>query len=122
LVCSFVHCLFFPCSGDPRDLPSFPTRRSSDLAAFAGLAVVLLSKHWWLLAVGAVCIAGAWFYTGGKRPYGYAGFGELAVFVFFGPVAVLGTVYVQADTVSWTAVGCSVAVGAFSSAVLLANN
>jgi len=91
-------------------------------AAFAGLAVVLLSKHWWLLAVGAVCIAGAWFYTGGKRPYGYAGFGELAVFVFFGPVAVLGTVYVQADTVSWTAVGCSVAVGAFSSAVLLANN
>ncbi|WP_286900364.1 1,4-dihydroxy-2-naphthoate polyprenyltransferase [Thermocrispum sp.] len=91
-------------------------------AAVAGLALVVLTRQWWLLAVGAACIAGAWFYTGGKRPYGYAGFGELAVFVFFGPVAVLGTTYVQAGTVSWAAVVCSVAVGSFSAAVLLANN
>jgi 1,4-dihydroxy-2-naphthoate octaprenyltransferase len=92
------------------------------LAGFAGLALVVLSELWWLLAVGVACLAGAWFYTGGKRPYGYAGFGELAVFVFFGLVAVLGTVYVQAGEVSWFAVGCAVAVGTFSSAVLLANN
>ena len=61
------------------------------VAALAGLTLVSLTRQWWLVAVGAVCIAGAWFYTGGRRPYGYAGLGEVAVFVFFGPVAVLGT-------------------------------
>lgn len=92
------------------------------LACVAGLALVILSGAWWLLAVGAACVGGAWFYTGGTRPYGYAGFGEIAVFVFFGLAAVLGTVYVQAGTVSLLALGSAVAVGAFSSAVLLANN
>lgn len=92
------------------------------LAALAGLGVVVLSGHWWLLAVGAACIAGAWFYTGGWKPYGYAGLGELAVFVFFGPVAVLGTLYVQADTITGTGIGSSVAIGSLSSAVLVANN
>ncbi|WP_114451133.1 1,4-dihydroxy-2-naphthoate polyprenyltransferase [Halopolyspora algeriensis] len=92
------------------------------LAAIAGLGVVVLSGHWWMIAVGAVCIVGAWFYTGGRRPYGYAGFGELAVFVFFGPVAVLGTLYVQADTITGSGIGAAVAVGTFSSAVLVANN
>lgn len=92
------------------------------LAGLIGLLLVLLTRIWWMLAVGVVCLAGAWFYTGGKRPYGYLGFGELAVFLFFGPVAVLGTTYVQAYTVDWLALGCSVAVGAFSAAVLLANN
>ncbi|KAA2264822.1 1,4-dihydroxy-2-naphthoate polyprenyltransferase [Solihabitans fulvus] len=92
------------------------------LAAVAGLALVVLSGHWWLLAVGLVCIAAAWFYTGGTRPYGYAGFGEIAVFVFFGLVGVLGTVYVQAGQVGGIAIGCAVAVGSFSAAVLVANN
>ncbi|WP_188988615.1 1,4-dihydroxy-2-naphthoate polyprenyltransferase [Saccharopolyspora thermophila] len=92
------------------------------LAAVAGLGVVVLSGHWWLLAVGALCIAGAWYYTGGKRPYGYAGLGELAVFIFFGLVAVLGTMYVQADTISGFGIGAAVGVGALSSAVLVANN
>ncbi len=92
------------------------------LAAAAGLGVVVLSGHWWLLAVGAACIAAAWFYTGGERPYGYSGFGELAVFVFFGPVAVLGTLYVQADSITGSGIGAAVAVGSFSSAVLVANN
>lgn len=92
------------------------------LAALAGIGVVVLSGHWWLLLVGALCIAGAWFYTGGRRPYGYAGFGELAVFVFFGLTAVLGTMYVQADTISGFGLGVAVAVGSFSSAVLVANN
>ncbi|MPY82916.1 MAG: 1,4-dihydroxy-2-naphthoate polyprenyltransferase [Actinophytocola sp.] len=92
------------------------------LACIAGLALVILSGAWWLLAVGALCVGGAWFYTGGRRPYGYAGFGEVAVFVFFGLAAVLGTVYVQAGGLSLLALGGAVAVGSFSSAALLANN
>lgn len=95
---------------------------SFGLAGLLGLLLVVVSGHWWMLLVGAVCIAAAWFYTGGKRPYGYAGLGEIAVFVFFGLVAVLGTTYVQAGTVSWAALAGSVAVGSFSAAVLVANN
>jgi 1,4-dihydroxy-2-naphthoate octaprenyltransferase len=75
-----------------------------------------------MIAAGAVCIAGAWFYTGGKRPYGYAGLGEVAVFVFFGPVAVLGTTLTQAGSIGPLAVVCSVAVGFLTCAVLVANN
>src|SRR5690349_8214431 len=56
---------------------------SLGIGALAGLALVALSGYWWMIALGAVCIAGAWFYTGGKRPYGYAGLGEIAVFLFF---------------------------------------
>ncbi|MEU8636638.1 1,4-dihydroxy-2-naphthoate polyprenyltransferase [Amycolatopsis sp. NPDC048633] len=92
------------------------------LAGVLGLLLVVLSGHWWLLAMGALCILGAWFYTGGKKPYGYYGFGEIAVFVFFGLAGVLGTVYVQAGRVSWAALACAVAVGSFSTAVLTANN
>lgn len=92
------------------------------IAALAGLAVVVATGHWWLLAVGAAAIAAAWFYTGGRRPYGYAGLGELAVFIFFGPVAVLGTLYVLTGQVTGAGVGAAVAVGSFSSAVLVANN
>ncbi|WP_026453636.1 1,4-dihydroxy-2-naphthoate polyprenyltransferase [Saccharomonospora iraqiensis] len=92
------------------------------VAAVFGLVLVALSGRWWLLAVGAVSIGAAWFYTGGSRPYGYSGLGELAAFTFFGPVAVLGTVYVQAGTVNWESVVGAVAVGAWSAAVLVANN
>ncbi|GAA4001307.1 1,4-dihydroxy-2-naphthoate polyprenyltransferase [Allokutzneria multivorans] len=95
---------------------------SLGLAAVLGVTVVVLTGQWLMLAVGALCIVAAWFYTGGKRPYGYSGFGELAVFVFFGLVAVLGTLFVQADMVSGVSIGAAVAVGAFSSAVLIANN
>ncbi|TVT47477.1 1,4-dihydroxy-2-naphthoate polyprenyltransferase [Amycolatopsis rhizosphaerae] len=95
---------------------------SLGVAGLLGLALVILSGRWWLLLMGAVCLFGAWFYTGGKKPYGYSGLGEIAVFVFFGLTAVLGTVYVQAGTVSWPAVGCAIAVGCFSTAVLTANN
>ena len=91
------------------------------LGAAAGLTLALLSAPW-LIAVGAACIAGAWLYTGGSRPYGYAGFGEVAVFVFFGLVAVLGTQYTQALRVDWVGLVLAVSIGALSSAVLVANN
>ena len=92
------------------------------LAAVSGLVLVVVSGLWWLVVFGAVCIAGAWFYTGGRRPYGYAGFGEVAVFVFFGLAGVLGTLYVQSGKVTGAGIADAVAVGAFSSAVLVANN
>ncbi len=91
------------------------------VAAVAGL-IVSVTSAWWLLAVGVLCILGAWFYTGGTRPYGYAGFGEVAVFVFFGLVAVLGTQFVVAGRVDLVGLACAVAVGCFSSAVLVVNN
>ncbi len=91
------------------------------IGAVAGIALALTSA-WWLIVVGALCIAGAWFYTGGRTPYGYNGLGEVAVFVFFGLVAVLGTQFVQAGRVDWAGLACAVAVGSFSSAVLVSNN
>ncbi len=91
-------------------------------AALAGLALVSLAQQWWLIAVGALCLAGAWFYTGGRRPYGYVGLGEIAVFVFFGPVAVLGTVLTQSRPPTAPAVVGALGVGALACAVLVANN
>jgi 1,4-dihydroxy-2-naphthoate polyprenyltransferase len=94
---------------------------SLTIGAVAGLALALLSAPW-LIAVGAACIAGAWLYTGGSKPYGYAGLGEVAVFVFFGLVAVLGTEYTQALRVDWVGLVLAVSTGALSSSVLVANN
>ncbi len=92
------------------------------VAGLAGLALVVLSGMWWLLLVGAAAIVAAWTYTGGPRPYGYAGLGELFVFVFFGLVAVCGTALVQCGFVSALAVLCGVGVGALSCAILVVNN
>lgn len=91
------------------------------VGAVAGI-VLAATSAWWLILVGAVCIVGAWYYTGGRNPYGYAGFGEVAVFVFFGLVAVLGTQFVQAGRVTWAGLACAVAVGSLSTAVLVTNN
>jgi 1,4-dihydroxy-2-naphthoate octaprenyltransferase len=91
------------------------------VGAVAGLALAIVSQPW-LIAVGVACIAGAWLYTGGSKPYGYLGFGEIAVFVFFGLVAVLGTQYTQALQIDWVGAALAVATGALSSAVLVANN
>jgi 1,4-dihydroxy-2-naphthoate octaprenyltransferase len=91
-------------------------------AALVGLALVALSGAFVMLLVGAASIAAAWYYTGGKRPYGYSGLGELFVFVFFGLVATLGTTYTQALTVSVAAIAGAVGVGALASAILVANN
>ncbi|GAA4192101.1 1,4-dihydroxy-2-naphthoate polyprenyltransferase [Microbacterium oryzae] len=92
------------------------------IAALAGLAIVIRTQQWWMLVVGALCIVAAWFYTGGKRPYGYNALGEVFVFVFFGLVATLGTTWVQALALPQEAWFGAVASGFFACAVLLANN
>ena len=92
------------------------------LAALSGLAIVLSTGMFWLIAVGLAAIVAAWFYTGGKNPYGYAGLGELAVFVFFGLVATIGTTYVQVGFIEFNAVLGGIASGLFASAVLMVNN
>jgi 1,4-dihydroxy-2-naphthoate octaprenyltransferase len=91
------------------------------VAAVAGV-VLAATSGWWLVGVGAVAIAAAWFYTGGSRPYGYRGLGELFVFCFFGLVAVCGTTYVQVGAVTGPSLLAGVAVGALACAILVANN
>jgi 1,4-dihydroxy-2-naphthoate polyprenyltransferase len=107
--------------------------RSVKLAAFGALAVaavvglvLAVTTSWWLLVVGAACIAGAWFYTGGRSPYGYRGLGEVMVFVFFGLVAVMGTTFVQTRSLAPASLlpsfYAAVGVGALACAILVANN
>jgi len=91
------------------------------LAAAVGL-VLAATTDWWLVAVGAVSIVAAWYYTGGTKPYGYLGLGEVMVFVFFGLVAVLGTTYVQAEDLTWPALLAAIGVGVLACAILVANN
>jgi 1,4-dihydroxy-2-naphthoate polyprenyltransferase len=92
------------------------------VAGVLGLALCAVSGHWWLIAVGAVSMLAGWYYTGGKRPYGYAGLGEVGVFVFFGLVATLGTTYTQADRITWPSVLGAVGVGLIACALLMVNN
>jgi 1,4-dihydroxy-2-naphthoate octaprenyltransferase len=117
---------------------------SFGVAALAGLALAA-AVSWWLLAVGALSIAAGWFYTGGPRPYGYAGLGEVFVFAFFGIVATVGSAFVQtghlsgwyvapgrvlaADIISrwqqlypWVTVALAAAVGLLATALLVVNN
>ncbi len=91
------------------------------VAAAAGLPLAAVAS-WWLVAVGAAAMAAAWFYTGGSHPYGYQGFGELFVFVFFGVVATAGTAYVQTGNISALALVASVPVGLLACALLVVNN
>lgn len=91
------------------------------LAGLAGLALAA-AAGWWLAAVGAACLAAGWLYTGGPRPYGYAGFGELFVFVFFGLVATTGSAYVQLERVTGLALLAGVPVGLLAVALLVVNN
>ncbi|TDC85383.1 1,4-dihydroxy-2-naphthoate polyprenyltransferase [Actinomadura sp. 7K507] len=90
-------------------------------AAVAGLVLAAVTT-WWLLLVGALAILAAWFYTGGKNPYGYRALGEVSVFVFFGLVAVVGTVYVQAEGLPWEAWVAAVPIGLLACGLLVANN
>lgn len=95
---------------------------SLGICALAGLLLVALTGEWWLLIVGAAAIAAAWLYTGGPRPYGYLGLGEVFVFVFFGIVPVVGTAYVQIMAFTSAAWASSIGVGTLICAVLVANN
>ena len=91
-------------------------------AALVGLAIVAISEAWIMIPLGALAILAAWRYTGGDNPYGYRGLGELYVFVFFGLMATLGTLYTQAKELSWVGLAGAVGVGAIASAILVANN
>ncbi|MGH8892029.1 MAG: 1,4-dihydroxy-2-naphthoate polyprenyltransferase, partial [Actinomycetes bacterium] len=91
------------------------------VAAVAGLVVSLLAA-WWLVLVGAACLAAAGLYTGGRSPYGYRGLGEVSVFVFFGLVASVGTTFVQAGRVTVASVLAGIGCGALACAILVANN
>jgi len=91
------------------------------VAGVAGLALAAVTS-WWLVAVGAACIAAAWFYTGGPKPYGYSGLGEVFVFLCFGVVAVAGTAYVQMKALSWLGLAAAVPAGLLACALLMVNN
>lgn len=91
------------------------------LTALCGLPLVLW-VDWRLIFVGIAAIAAGWFYTGGNRPYGYAGFGEVFVFVFFGLVATVGSFYVQTRSITLLSVACGVAMGCLATTMLVVNN
>jgi 1,4-dihydroxy-2-naphthoate octaprenyltransferase len=91
------------------------------VACCAGLALAAVTS-WWLVLAGALAVLAAWFYTGGSRPYGYRGFGEVSVFVFFGVAAVAGTAYVQMGRLSWLGLAASIPAGLLSCALLMVNN
>jgi 1,4-dihydroxy-2-naphthoate octaprenyltransferase len=100
-------------------------RRAALLSfAVAGVAGVALAAvtSWWLVPVGAGCLAAGWLYTGGPRPYGYLGLGEVFVFVFFGLVATMGSGYVQVGRLTWVSFAAALPVGLLATALLEANN
>jgi 1,4-dihydroxy-2-naphthoate octaprenyltransferase len=92
--------------------------------AFAAVVGLILSARtsWWLVAVGALSIIAAWYYTGGKNPYGYMGLGEVSVFLFFGVVATVGSYFVQSQKITWQSLLVSIPVGSLACAILAINN
>jgi len=91
------------------------------VACVAGLVLAIFTS-WWLILVGAAAVAAGWFYTGGSHPYGYRGFGEIAVFAFFGVAAVAGTAYVQLVRFTWLELIAAIPAGLLSCALLMINN
>ncbi|MUN40064.1 1,4-dihydroxy-2-naphthoate polyprenyltransferase [Actinomadura litoris] len=91
------------------------------VAGVAGLVLAAVTT-WWLVLIGAFAILAAWYYTGGKTPYGYRALGEISVFVFFGLVAVVGTAYVQVEGLPWEAWVAAVPIGLLACGLLVANN
>jgi 1,4-dihydroxy-2-naphthoate octaprenyltransferase len=91
------------------------------VACVAGLVLAIFTS-WWLILVGAAAVAAGWFYTGGSHPYGYRGFGEIAVFAFFGVAAVAGTAYVQVVRFTWLELVAAIPAGLLSCALLMVNN
>ncbi len=92
------------------------------VAALSGLFITILSQQWWFLLLGFSAIVAAWTYTGGPKPYGYAGLGELFVFIYFGLVAVIGTTYAQTLFFKPYFLLYAISIGFFASAILVANN
>jgi 1,4-dihydroxy-2-naphthoate octaprenyltransferase len=92
------------------------------IAALAGLIITILSQQWWFLLLGLSAIVAAWTYTGGPKPYGYAGLGEVFVFIYFGLVAVIGTTYAQTLFLKPYFLLYAISIGLFASAILVANN
>jgi 1,4-dihydroxy-2-naphthoate octaprenyltransferase len=91
------------------------------ISAVAGLVLAIMIS-WWLVPVGMAAIAAAWGYTGGSKPYGYRALGELSVFIFFGVVAVVGTYYVQRQSLDWWVLLASLPIGLLACALLTINN
>jgi 1,4-dihydroxy-2-naphthoate octaprenyltransferase len=95
---------------------------SFGVALGAGALVIVLSGLWWFALVGALAVVAAWLYTGGPKPYGYAGLGEVVVFVFFGLVATTGTAAIMIGEIPAESWLTGSAAGFFAAAVLLVNN
>ena len=91
------------------------------LASISGLFLAYRTS-WWLIALGFICIIAAWTYTGGARPYGYFGFGEISVFIFFGVIATVGSYFVQSEKITWRSFLVSIPIGALACAILAVNN
>jgi 1,4-dihydroxy-2-naphthoate octaprenyltransferase len=91
------------------------------VAAIAG-TILSARTSWFLILIGVLAIIAAWTYTGGAKPYGYFALGEIAVFIFFGLVATLGTYYVQVDSISFDVILAAIAMGCLASAILVVNN
>jgi 1,4-dihydroxy-2-naphthoate octaprenyltransferase len=91
------------------------------LASICGLFLASRTT-WWLIALGLTCIIAAWTYTGGAKPYGYSGFGEISVFIFFGLVATVGSYFVQSGKITWQSFLISIPMGTLSCAILSINN
>ena len=92
------------------------------IAAISGLIITILTKQWWFLLLGISAIIAAWTYTGGPKPYGYAGYGEIFVFIYFGLVAVLGTTYAQTLFFKPYFLIFAISIGLFAAAIIVTNN
>lgn len=92
------------------------------IGALAGLIITILSQQWWFLLLGLSAIVAAWTYTGGPKPYGYAGLGEVFVFIYFGLAAVIGTTYAQTLFFKPYFLLYAISIGLFATAILVANN
>ena len=105
--------------------PASSVKNASFISFFVAIiagTLLAFNTSVWLIAVGLISILAAWGYTGGKKPYGYLGFGELAVFIFFGIVATVGSYYVQVEQISSSALLLSIPMGSLSCAILVINN
>ena len=111
-------------TGSGLAVPAAVKRAAIVAFGVAGVVGAMLSVvvNPWLLLVGAAALAAGWFYTGGPRPYGYSGLGELMVLVFFGYVATVGTTYVAVEQVPAASWWAATGVGLLAAGLLLANN